>query len=87
MNTSDDTDGKEYGEVKINDRGRLTIPKELRDNIGIESGTVFTVTRGGNTIRLVRQPPELQTVSTGRSREEWDDDAFRDAGRATFGGQ
>ncbi len=89
MSTPDDADvnggGEEYGEAEINDRGRLTIPKPLRDDLGIEGGTAFTVVREGNTIRLVRQLPELQTVSTGRSREEWGDDAFRDAGRATFG--
>ncbi|MFC7324134.1 AbrB/MazE/SpoVT family DNA-binding domain-containing protein [Halorubrum rutilum] len=88
MSTPDDADtngGEEYGEAEINDRGRLTIPKPLRDDLGIEGGTAFTVVRGGNTIRLVRQLPELQTVSTGRSRDEWGDDAFRDVGRATFG--
>lgn len=88
MSTPDDADtngGEEYGEAEINDRGRLTIPKPLRDDLGIEGGTAFTVVREGNTIRLVRQLPELRTVSTGRSREEWGDDAFRDAGRATFG--
>ena len=89
MSTPDDADtnggGEEYGEAEVNDRGRLTIPKPLRDDLGIEGGTAFTVVREGNTIRLVRQLPELQTVSTGRSREEWGDDAFRDAGRTTFG--
>lgn len=79
--------GEEYGEAEINDRGRLTIPKELRDDLRIEGGTTFTVVREGSDIRLVRQLPELQTLSSGKSREEWKEEAFRDAGEATFGGR
>lgn len=77
--------GEEYGEAEVNDRGRLTIPKELRDDLQIEGGTRFTVVREGNDIRLVRDLPDLQTLSSGKSRDEWGDEAFRDAGEATFG--
>ena len=76
---------QEYGEIEINDRGRLTIPKPLREDLKIEGGMRFTVVREGRDIRLVRQLPDLQTVSSGRSRDEWVGDAFRDAGEATFG--
>ena len=76
-----------YGEAKINDRGRLTIPKELRDDLHIEGGTRFTVVREGSDIRLVRQLPDLQTLSSGKSRDEWQGKAFRDTGEATFGGR
>ena len=89
--TGDSTDDpavtEEYGEAEVNDRGRLTIPKALRDDLHIEGGTTFTVVREGGSIRLVRQLPELRTLSSGRSRDEWDEDAFRDAGEATFGGR
>lgn len=90
MSSTDDqreSDGQEYGEVEINERGRLTIPKELRDDLRIEAGTAFTVVREGSDIRLVRELPELETLSSGKSREEWGEEAFRDAGEATFGGQ
>lgn len=86
MSTTDN-DGQEYGEAEINARGRLTIPKELRDELHLEAGTTFTVVREGSDIRLVRQLPDLETLSSGRSREEWGEDAFRDAGEATFGGR
>jgi AbrB family looped-hinge helix DNA binding protein len=87
MGTTDDpADEDEYGEAEINARGRLTIPKELRDDLHVEEGTTFTVLREGNDIRLVRQLPELQTLSSGKSRDEWREKAFRDAGEATFGG-
>jgi AbrB family looped-hinge helix DNA binding protein len=85
--TDEESTEQEYGEAEINDRGRLTIPKELRDDLQIEGGTTFTVVREGSDIRLVRDLPDLQTVSTGKSRDEWRDDAFRDAGEATFGGE
>jgi AbrB family looped-hinge helix DNA binding protein len=84
---SDSTAEKEYGEAEINDRGRLTIPKELRDALQIEGGTRFTVIREGGDIRLVRQLPELRTLSSEKSEDEWGENAFRDAGEATFGGE
>jgi len=87
MSSTDSETGDEYGEAEINDRGRLTIPKALREELHIEGGTTFTVIREGGDIRLVRQLPELQTLSSGRSTDEWKDDAFRDAGEATFGAQ
>lgn len=85
--TDDQPAGEEYGVAEVNDRGRLTIPKALRDELHIEGGETFTVVREGGDIRLVRQLPDLETLSSGRSREEWGEEAFRDAGEATFGGE
>ncbi|WP_123538226.1 AbrB/MazE/SpoVT family DNA-binding domain-containing protein [Halosimplex salinum] len=87
MSATDGSDDEEYGEAEINHRGRLTIPKELRDELQLEAGTTFTVVRDGSDIRLVRQLPELETLSSGKSRDEWGDEAFRDAGEGTFGGR
>lgn len=81
------TRDNEYGEAEINHRGRLTIPKKLRDDLHLEAGTTFKVLREGNDIRLIRQLPDLHTLSSGRSTDEWGEDAFRDAGEATFGGR
>ena len=86
MNMSETDTDTDYGEVEVNERGRLTIPKELREELQIEGGTSFTVVRDGGDIRLVRKLPELTTVSSGKSTEEWENKAFRDAGEATFGG-
>ncbi|PSQ43832.1 AbrB/MazE/SpoVT family DNA-binding domain-containing protein [Halobacteriales archaeon QS_9_68_42] len=71
-----------YG-AELNDRGRLTIPKELREDLQLEGGTEFVVVREGGDIRLVRQLPDLETLTRD---EEWGEEAFRDAGEATFGG-
>lgn len=74
-----------YGEAEINHRGRLTIPKELRDEMQLDAGTTFTVVRHGNEIRLVRDLPELETLSLADADDEWEEKAFRDAGAGTFG--
>ncbi|WP_435102397.1 AbrB/MazE/SpoVT family DNA-binding domain-containing protein [Halarchaeum sp. P4] len=85
--TGTDESEETYGEAELNDRGRLTIPKDLRDTLNLEGGTTFTVIREGGDIRLVRQLPDLHTLTSGRDREDWTDDAFRDAGETTFGGR
>ena len=84
MGTSDDSgEASEYGTAELNDRGRLTIPKELREDLQLEDGTEFAVVREGGDIRLMRQLPALETLTRD---EEWGEEAFRDAGEATFGG-
>ncbi|SFS10640.1 looped-hinge helix DNA binding domain-containing protein, AbrB family [Halomicrobium zhouii] len=85
MASSDGGDnGDTYGTAEINDRGRLTIPKALREELHLDAGTEFEVVREGGDIRLVRRLPELETLTRD---EEWGDEAFRDAGDATFGGR
>ena len=82
MGTSDNyRDASEYGTAELNNRGRLTIPKELREDLQLEGGTEFVVVREGGDIRLVRQLPDLETLTRD---EEWGGEAFRDAGEATF---
>ena len=84
MGTSDESgEASEYGTAELNDRGRLTIPKELREDLQLEGGTEFVVVREGGDIRLIRQLPDLETLTRD---EEWGEEAFRDAGEATFGG-
>ncbi|MEZ3116864.1 AbrB/MazE/SpoVT family DNA-binding domain-containing protein [Halobaculum sp. MBLA0147] len=78
----DDGDSESYGTVRIDGRGRLTIPETLRDDLALEAGTTFDVSRSGSEIHLVARPPDLQTLTRD---EEWTGDAFRDAGAATFG--
>jgi len=87
MCPTDSWNDTEYGEVAVDERGRLTIPKDLRDDLEVDAGATFIVVREGTDIRLVHRPTELETLSSGRSHEEWYGDAFRDAGEATFGGQ
>lgn len=83
MSSSDGEEESEtYGTAELNHRGRLTIPKPLRDELQLDDGTTFEVVREGGDIRLVRQLPGLKTL---RRDDEWGDEAFRDAGEGTFG--
>ena len=83
MMTSTDGDG-DYGTAELNERGRLTIPKALRDDLNLAGGTEFEVRREGGDIRLVRRLPDLETLER---EDDWGPEAFRDAGEATFGGR
>ncbi len=73
--------------TQLNDRGRLTIPKEVRDALQLDAGDEFDVVIEGGDIHLERKLPELTTVKSGKSEDEWkESNAFPDAGEATFGG-
>jgi AbrB family looped-hinge helix DNA binding protein len=85
--SSSDSNGEEYGDATLNERGRLTIPKALRDELNLDDGTEFRVVREGTDIRLERKLPELAASESGRSEAEWQGEAFRDAGELTFGGE
>lgn len=82
-NNAGRSEGESYGTAELNERGRLTIPKPLRDALQLEPGTEFTVIREAGSIRLVRELPPLETLTRG---DEWGEEAFLDAGAATFGG-
>lgn len=71
------------GTVEIDDRGRITIPKELRDRLQLGPGDDLVVEIQDGEIRLAREDDGLRTVSTGG---EWEE-AFFDAGEGTFGGR
>lgn len=77
----DDESEEAYGTVEIDDQGRITLPETLREELHLDGGTEFKVVRDGSDIRLVRHTPELETLVRN---EEWGDEAFRDAGDATF---
>lgn len=81
---SDDHDAA--GTTQLNDRGRLTIPKAVREKLQLDAGDEFDVVIEDGDIRLVRVLPELETITTGKTDEEWEGVAFHDAGEATFGG-
>ena len=82
MGGSRNHEAEEYGTTRLDQCGRLTLPKTLREDLSLEDGTAFRVVREGSTIRLVRADPDLETVTRD---EPWGNEAFRDAGEATFG--
>lgn len=72
------------GTTRIDQRGRVTIPKEIRERLGLDSGDELEVELDDGSIRLRADVPALETVSTDR---DWGPEAFMDAGEATFGGE
>lgn len=46
--------------VKVSSKGQLVIPKETRDEMGIEEGTAFALAVRGDTIVLKRMLPPTE---------------------------
>ena len=71
------------GTTELDSRGRITIPKELRDRLHIEPGDEMSVDLVDGEIRL---RVEREGLTTADRDDEWGEEAFLDAGEATFHG-
>lgn len=84
MGTADGlTDGTST--VEVDDRGRVTIPKPVRERLGILPGDelALEITEGGLRLDIGRDG--LVTVTSGKT--EWGPETFPGSGEATFGGR
>lgn len=80
---SDATNGKEIT-LKVDDRGRVTLPKEIREQLGIESNDEIPATLVGSVLKVNPKPSsKLETATAGR--ETWENTTPADAGEALFG--
>ncbi|MHA1682361.1 MAG: AbrB/MazE/SpoVT family DNA-binding domain-containing protein [Promethearchaeota archaeon] len=68
--------------VNIDDRGRITIPKSVRESHNLIPGEELEVHDEGDRIVLKIIIPEQKTVT---SNCKWENNAFFKAGESTFG--
>jgi len=68
--------------AEVDSRGRVTIPKRLRDEFHIRPGDRLRFEDRGGVILLRREVKPVHKVIRGR---RWGREAFLDAGEATFG--
>lgn len=70
--------------LHVDDRGRLTIPKAVRDRLGIESDTEITAYLTGSMLTVDPRPSsKLQPATAGR--DDWTNTTPTDAGESLFG--
>jgi len=55
-----------YGDITVGVGGRITIPQEMRDDVGIEEGDVLTV-------RVEANPNGTRQMVMWRSEQQTDD--------------
>jgi AbrB family looped-hinge helix DNA binding protein len=73
------------GRTKLDERGRILIPLEERQKLGLKTGTeIELVSDDGALILKPIIPEPIQVDATTR---KWGREAFLDAGEATFGEQ
>lgn len=69
--------------VEMDDRGRITIPKKLRDRMGLLPGAELEIEIEDEDLRLV--PVHAGLVTAESEKTEWGWEAFPDSGATTFG--
>lgn len=69
--------------VEVDDRGRITIPKRVREKLGILSGDELELDVENSNI--VIESRHKSPVTATAQKNEWRGDAFHDAGEALFG--
>jgi AbrB family looped-hinge helix DNA binding protein len=81
--SSGEHDGEELT-LTVDDRGRVTLPKEVRDRLGIESNDEIPATLVGSVLEVNPKPSsKLETATAGR--ENWENTTPTDAGDTLFG--
>lgn len=83
-NSSVDVNSGEEVTLKVDDRGRVTLPKEIRDQLGIESNDEIPARLVGSVLEVNPKPSsKLQTATAGR--DSWKNTTPVDAGESLFG--
>ncbi len=69
----------------MDDRGRVLIPLDEREKLGLKAGAEFELVREDGV--LVLRPVIPEPLRVDATRRKWGKEAFLDAGEATFGEQ
>ncbi|EMA00784.1 looped-hinge helix DNA binding domain-containing protein, AbrB family [Haloarcula vallismortis] len=70
--------------LTVDDRGRVTLPKEVRDRLGIESNDELPATLVGSVLEINPKPSSKLEPATA-DRDDWENTTPTDAGDALFG--
>jgi len=82
--TSAKANSKEEFTLTVDDRGRVTLPKAVRDRLGIASNDEIPATLAGSVLQVNPKPSsKLETATAGR--DSWENSTPTDAGEALFG--
>jgi len=71
------------GKIKMDERGRVLIPAEEREKLGLRSGAEFELFEENGVLLL--RPIISKPISVRSKIERWGKEAFFDSGEATFG--
>ncbi|WP_255171162.1 AbrB/MazE/SpoVT family DNA-binding domain-containing protein [Natrononativus amylolyticus] len=70
--------------LKVDDRGRVTLPKEIRERLGIESNDEIPATLIGSVLEVNPKPSSKLKTATAE-RDNWENSTPTDAGETLFG--
>jgi AbrB family looped-hinge helix DNA binding protein len=69
--------------VSVDDRGRITLPKAVRDRLQLGEGDELALELEEGEIHLRPDRPRFQPIDSGR--DQWGEEAFPDADEAMVG--
>lgn len=73
----------EHTTVIMDDRGRITLPRQIRNRLQLSEGDDFDIDLEDGEIHLRPTRPPFEPITSGKT--EWGSEAFMDAGEALFG--
>ena len=71
------------GKARMDERGRILIPLDARERLGLKAGAEFDLIRENGV--LVLKPVVVEPLRVDGSFCKWGKEAFLDSGEATFG--
>jgi AbrB family looped-hinge helix DNA binding protein len=77
-------DGGEEFTLTVDDRGRVTLPKDVRDRLGVESNDKISAKVVGSVL-YVNPKPSTKLETATADRESWQGTTPTDAGESLFG--